>query len=110
MKTAELIKPAIPIGTGYRFQPGSRGNLQSILNIIRNWVFDRKEPFKIGDIYADPDMSSKLAVTKHNMHLLDEALMILHCRTEQNHLHTPMNEMIYIPPKVMRVDRDCIYT
>lgn len=108
--TITIDKPITPIGTGYRFQPGSRDNLQSILNIVRNWVFDRTESFTIQDMYADPALSCKLAATKQNMHLLDEALMILHCRTEQSHLHTPMNEMVYIPPRIVRVNRDCMYT
>lgn len=108
--TITIDRPITPIGSGFRFPPGSRENLQSILNIIRNWVFEQKESFTIRDMYADPELSSKLAVTKNNMHLLDEALMILHCRTDQNHMHTPMNEMVYIPPKIVRVNRDCMYT
>lgn len=85
-------------------------DLQLVLNIIRGWVFDQKTPFQISDIYAQPELSTKLAVTKHNMHLIDEALIVLRCTTQQDHMNTPIKDLVFVPPKITHVNRDCLYT
>ena len=81
-------------------------NLQSVINIIRDWVLNQTEPFTIYDIYSKPRMSEKLACTKANILLLDEALITLRCTTEQDPDNTPMKLLRYIPPKPKRVRRE----
>lgn len=86
------------------------GNKQTIINIIRDWVFNQTKPFTIADIYSAPAISEKLACTLPNMHMIDQALCALRCTTEQDHNNTPLNELRYIPPVVKHVSRDEIYT
>ncbi|MBA3756924.1 MAG: hypothetical protein H0X02_12145 [Nitrosomonas sp.] len=90
-------------------QPTNPG-LQSIINIIRDWVFSQKESFTINDIYNSPRISENLACTRENMLLIDQALAKLRCTTEQNCNNAPMWLLRYTPPKILRVSRDEIHT
>lgn len=90
-------------------QPTNPG-LQSIINIIRDWVLSQTESFTINDIYNNPGISENLACTRENMLLIDQALATLRCTIEQNRNKAPMWLVRYTPPKILRVSRDEIYT
>lgn len=85
-------------------------SLQLIINNIRDWVFSQIESFTINDIYNNPKISGNLAYTKENMLLIDQALATLHCTTDQSCNNAPIWLLSYIPPKILRVSRDEIYT
>ena len=82
--------------------------LQQVLNIIRDFVLSQTQPFTIAQLYMNPFVSEKLAVTKSNLLMIDKALMTLNCSTVQNGLNTPFKELLYVAQPVKRVHRDLV--
>lgn len=82
-------------------QPTNPG-LQSIINTIRDWVFNQTKSFTINDIYNNPKISENLACTRENILLIDQALATLRCTTEQDRNNVPMWLLRYTPPKIGR--------
>lgn len=89
-----------------------KDEMQRILNALRNWVLDRNGvPFTMNDLYADPAVSSRFSVSIQTMILIDRALLTLRCTIEpKNRKPGSLQNMVYTPPKVIRVHRDLMPT
>lgn len=89
-----------------------RAELQRVLNVLRNWVLDRNgEEFTMNDIYRDPSISSNLSASIGTMIIIDRALLSLRCViVTKNEGSIAMQNLVYKPPNVRRIDRDLLCT
>ena len=89
-----------------------KDELQRVLNALRNWVLDRNGiPFTMNDLYADPAVSCHLSASIPTMILIDRALLTLRCTIDRENQDTvSFQNLVYTPPKIIRVDRDLICT
>jgi len=89
-----------------------KDELQRVLNVLRNLVLDRNGiPFTMNDLYADPAVSCHLSVSIQAMILIDRALLALRCTIDQeNQGAVSFQNLVYTPPKIIRVDRDLMPT
>jgi len=89
-----------------------KDEMQLILNALRNWVLDRNGvPFTMNDLYADPTVSSRFSVSIRTMILIDRALLALRCTIDRkNQGAVSFQNLVYTPPKVIRVHRDLMPT
>jgi len=89
-----------------------KAELQRVLNVLRNWVLDRNGiPFTMNDIYADPSVSCHLSASIPTMILIDRALLALRCTIDRENQGTvSFQNLVYTPPKIIRVDRDLMPT
>jgi len=86
-------------------------SLQEVLNIIRNWVFDRSgKSFSINDILNCPELSEKLHPDIKTMVVIDRALITLRCTINREVPGIPFSDMQYTPPAVRRINRDDLYS
>ena len=84
--------------------------LQSVIGILRDWVFDRKEPFTIIDLYIDTTISEKLCLNREMLRTVQTALLKLNCTITKS-CDLLDNEYLfdtYHPPKIVRIDRDLL--
>jgi len=84
--------------------------LQSVIGILRDWVFDRKEPFTIIDLYIDTTISEKLCLNREMLRTVQTALLKLNCTISRDR-ELLDNEYLfdtYHPPKIVRIDRDLL--
>lgn len=84
--------------------------LQSVIGILRDWVFDRKEPFTIIDLYIDTTISEKLCLNREMLRTVQTALLKLNCTITRS-CDLLDNEYLfdtYHPPKIVRIDRDLL--
>lgn len=82
--------------------------LQSVIGILRDWVFDRNDSFTIIDIYMNPDLSEKLCLNREMLKTVQSALLKLNCTISRDR-ELLDNEYLfdtYQPPRVKRIDRD----
>lgn len=82
--------------------------LQSVIGILRDWVFERNEPFTIIDIYLDTTISEKLCLNREMMKTIQTALLKLNCTITRcsDLLDDEFLFDTYQPPKIVRIDRD----
>lgn len=84
--------------------------LQSVIGILRDWVFDRNDSFTIIDIYMNPDLSEKLCLNREMLKTVQTALLKLNCTITRS-CDLLDNEYLfdtYHPPKIVRIDRDLL--
>ena len=84
--------------------------LQSVIGILRDWVFDRNDSFTIIDIYMNPDLSEKLCLNREMLKTVQTALLKLNCTISRDR-ELLDNEYLfdtYHPPKIVRIDRDLL--
>lgn len=84
--------------------------LQSVIGILRDWVFDRNDSFTIIDIYMNPDLSEKLCLNREMLKTVQSALLKLNCTISRDR-ELLDNEYLfdtYHPPKIVRIDRDLL--
>jgi hypothetical protein len=89
-----------------------KDELQRVLNALRNWVLDRNGvPFTMNYLYADPAISPCFSVSIQTMILIDRALLALRCTIDRENQDTvSFQNLVYTPPKVIRVHRDLMPT
>lgn len=82
--------------------------LQSVIGILRDWVFDREEPFTIIDLYMDTTISEKLCLNREMLRTVQTALLKLNCTITRcsNLIDNEFLFDTYQPPRVKRIDRD----
>ena len=84
--------------------------LQSVIGILRDWVFDREDPFTIIDLYMDTTISEKLCLNREMLRTVQTALLKLNCTITRS-CDLLDNEYLfdtYHPPKIVRIDRDLL--
>ena len=79
--------------------------LQSVIGILRDWVFDRNDSFTIIDIYMNPDLSEKLCLNREMLKTVQTALLKLNCTITRcsNLIDNEFLFDTYQPPRVMRI-------
>lgn len=84
--------------------------LQSVIGILRDWVFDRNDSFTIIDIYMNPDLSEKLCLNREMLQIVRSALLKLNCTIirDCDLLDDEFLFDTYQPPRVKRIDRDLL--
>lgn len=84
--------------------------LQTTIGVLRNWVFDREEPFTIIDLYMDTTISEKLCLNREMLRTVQTALLKLNCTITRcsDLLDDEFLFHTYQPPKIVRIDRDLL--
>ena len=79
--------------------------VQMTIGRLRDWVFERKEPFTISDIYLNPDLSKDLCVNEEMVRAVRQALLKMNCEIVGS---SGLGTEIFQAPKVKRIDRDLL--
>lgn len=83
----------------------ARNNLiQLTIEKLRDWVFDREEPFTINDIYLDTNLSKGLCVNAEMVKSVRTSLIRLGCSILSTHGFIET----FKPPGNRRIDRDLL--
>ena len=78
--------------------------IQLTIEKLRDWVFDREDPFTINDIYLDVNLSRGLCVNGEMVKAVRTSLLRLGCNilSTQGYIET------FKPPLSRRIDRDLL--